>query len=316
MLIYSEKKISQELLPKGVIIKYFKGDEIKTASENSEIEIIICCRETARKVATIDLPSLKLLNLTSTGFDNVPIDVFNKKKIYVTNAENVYSVPISETVVYGMLQIVKKYHKNPNNRFLRLARNYKYITELKGKKVIILGAGNIGTAIAERLMGFDMNVIGYDKFADAKEPYLRVVNSISLLKQELIDTHFVISTLPGNDSTKGFINSELLDCMCSECIFVNVGRKSIYTEIDLYKSLKSRKIAGAVLDVFELIPNPITNRFRRLPNVIILPGVAAISKESKARLQKCLIENISLVFGNKAPKFIIGLDKMKNKEIS
>lgn len=316
MIIYSEEKISQELLPKGVIIKYFKGDEIKTASDKSEIEIIICCRETARKVAAIDWPSLKLLHLTSTGFDNVPIDVFNKKKIYVANAANVYDVPISETVVYGMLQIVKKYHKNPNNRFLRLVRNYKYIRELKGKKVIILGAGNIGTAIAKRLVGFDMNIIGYDIFDDTKEPYSRIINSTRLLKQELSDAHFVISTLPGNDTTKGFINSELLNCMCSECIFVNVGRKSIYVETELYKSLKSRKIAGAVLDIFEIIPNPITNRFRRLSNVIVLPGVAAISKESKMRLQECLIENISLVLENKTPKFIIGSNKIKNKETS
>ena len=103
---------------------------------------------------------------------------------------------------------------------------------------------------------------------------------------------YIISTLPDNNETKGFINNDLFDRMKNSVIIVNVGRKAVFNNDEFYCALKERKIGGAVLDMFEKIPNPLTNKFRRLKNVVVLPGVAAISKEVNPRLKEHMAKNI------------------------
>ena len=246
----------------------------------------------ASSCANLTLPSLKLFQLTSAGFDGVPLEIYAQKNIAIANAGNVYSAPIAETVVLGMLQIAKKLHKNPNNRRFKLTRGYKEITELQEKNVLIMGAGNIGTAVAKRLAGFDMNIDGYDPFCQDKPPYKTIIRTQEALTENLSTYDFVVSTLPDNPETRGFINSELLGAMKNTAVIINVGRKAVFNDKDFYNALKKKQLGGAVLDIFEKLPNPITNKFRRLKNTVILPGVAAISKEVTPRLNEHIEKNI------------------------
>ena len=246
----------------------------------------------AIKCADMNLPSLKLFQLTSAGFDGVPLEKFAEKGIVVANAGTVYSAPIAETVVFGILQMAKKLRKNPNNRNFKVYRHYNQITELCGKKVLIMGAGNIGTAVADRLMGFDMVIDGYDPFCPQKKQYSKILRNREELKNALKNYDYIVSTLPDNNETKGSINKELFDCMKNSAVIINVGRKTVFNENDFYVALRSKKIGGAVLDMFEKLPNPITNKFRRLKNVIVLPGVSAISSEVNDRLKEHMYKNI------------------------
>lgn len=83
-------------------------------------------------------------------------------------------------------------------------------------------------------------------------------------------------------------------------VIVNVGRKVVFNEEDLFTALKNKSIGGAVLDIFERIPNPVTNRFRRLRNVVVLPGVSAISQEVNGRLKMyCEANLLSAIEGKK-----------------
>ena len=80
--------------------------------------------------------------------------------------------------------------------------------------------------------------------------------------------------------------------MKKSAVIINVGRKSVFNQNDFYSALKAKNIGGAVLDMFEKIPNPLTNKFRRLKNVVVLPGVAAISVEVNTRLKDHMYKNI------------------------
>lgn len=273
---------------------------------NESVIAIAGSRAMSIKCADIAFPALKLFQLTSAGFDGVPCDTYANKNIAVANAGNVYSVPIAETVVFGILQMAKKIRSNPNNRHFNILRGYdRYITELEHKKALIMGAGNIGTAIAQRLQGFGMIIDGYDPYCPPKPQY----NIILKTKEELIENlnsyDYIISTLPDNDETKGFINNQLFDCMKRSAVLVNVGRKAVFNNADFYNALKTKKIGGAVLDMFEKIPNPLTNKFRRLKNVIILPGVAAISKEVNPRLKEHMAKNILAAINNEPLQNVI-----------
>lgn len=191
-----------------------------------------------------------------------------------------------------MLAMAKRLHNNPNNRHFKIQRHYNMITELLGKSVLIMGAGNIGTAIAYRLWGFEMKIDGYDPYCEEKRPYNRIIRNRKELLSHLNEYDYVISTMPDNNQTKNFVNREFLENMKSVSVIINVGRRAVIDENDLYRALKSKKIDGAVLDIFEKFPNPIKNKFRRLHNVIVLPGVAAISKEVNIRLEQHMTKNI------------------------
>lgn len=299
MLIFSEKEIFLGLLPQGVRL-------VRLDSANqAEIEVAVCSRVTAFKLANMELPRLKLVQLISTGYDGVPLEEFSKKRIQVANAPGVYGVPIAETVLFGILQMAKKYRSNPNNRRVRYTRGYSHICELAEKTVLVMGVGNIGTEVARRLAGFQMRILGYDIAVSVKEGFDQMLNSRDDLKTALSTCDYVVCTLPDTPETKGFVNRELLACMKKSCVFLNVGRRAAINERELFQTLKKKSIGGAILDIFEWFPNPITNPFRRLNNVVVLPGVAAISRESEIRLKHLIAKNIVNIFNKMPPEHVL-----------
>ena len=298
-IILTEKNLNGYSFPEDVSVKTVGINDLKSFDCNTDVYAIVGSRAMSRICADLDLPSLKLFQLTSAGFDGVPCDEFTKKGVAVANAGTVYSVPIAETVVFGMLTVAKKLRNNPNNRHFKFTRHYSTISELYGKNVLIMGAGNIGTAVADRLLGFDMTINGYDPYCPQKSQYRHIIRTRDELKSKVSEYDYIVSTLPDNEQTKGFINQELLDAMKSTAVIINVGRKSVLNEEDLYKALKSKTIGGAVLDMFEKIPNPITNKFRRLRNTVVLPGVSAISREVNVRLREHVYKNLVAVLEGK-----------------
>ena len=304
-IILSDKDVSAYSWPDDVVVKGVSYKTLDEYSGSDEVVAIAGSRAMAIKASTMNLPSLKLFQLTSAGFDGVPLDDYAQKGIMVANAGSVYSAPIAETVVLGILLMAKRLRKNPNNRFFKLTRGYSEITELCGKSVLIMGAGNIGTAVADRLSGFGMHIDAYDPYCAEKSQYDRIFRNRNDLVASMANYDYIVSTLPDNQKTKGFIDKELVSSMKKNAVIVNVGRKAVFNEADLYSALKSKQIGGAVLDMFEKLPNPITNKFRRLSNVIVLPGVAAISKEVNDRLKKHMSDNILSVLDGKMPQNII-----------
>ncbi len=291
-IVLSDKKLNHNDFPDDVVIKNVSYTELDKYDGNADVAVIAGSRAMAIKCSELSFPSLKLYQLTSAGFDGVPCEKYAEKGIAVANAGTVYSVPIAETVVFGMLLMAKRLRKNANNRHFKLLRGYSCISELDDKKVLIMGAGNIGTAVADRLAGFGMTIEGYDPYCPEKPQYSKIVRTRDELLGIIGEYDYVVSTLPDNEQTRGFINKELLSKLKPTAVIVNVGRKAVFDEGELYSALRSRRIGGAVLDMFEKLPNPITNKFRRLRNVVVLPGVAAISQEVNGRLREHMSKNI------------------------
>ncbi|OUO70297.1 NAD(P)-dependent oxidoreductase [Thomasclavelia spiroformis] len=304
-LILSDRKIKSERIGNDIKIQKININTLKNFDNNSNVVAIVGSRAIAKKAINMKLPNLRLFQLTSAGFDGVPILKYREKNIDVCNAGAVYSNPIAETVVYGMLQIAKKYWKNPNNHIFRPFRKYKYITELDSKRVLIMGCGNIGTAIAKRLIGFNMSIDGYDPYCEKKNEYIYIIRNRDTLINKINQYDYIISTLPDTKETNGFIDKSVLNNMSPNAVIINVGRKTVFNEKDLYQILKSKKIKGAVLDMFQKVPNPITNKFRRLKNTIVMPGVSAISQEVNINLTNVILDNLVKVLNNDEPKYII-----------
>ena len=285
-------------------VTFFKEGNIK-AFDGSDAEIIICSRATAREIIKYNFPALKLLQLNSAGFENIPLEEYAKKGVYVCNAGAIYAVCMAETVVFGVLQVEKRLREDPNNRRFKITRGYNLIGELKGKKAVMLGAGNIAVQVAKRLNAFDVECYGYDPYCAEKPEFVCIIRDRDGLKKLLTTVDYIINTIPLLDDTVGFVDNELISAMKKTAVFVNVARMATVNKADLFEALKKKSIAYAVLDMFEKIPNPFTNKFRRLKNTVVLPGVSAISKESKENLKVLFAENALRIARKERPLNVV-----------
>lgn len=266
-------------------------EAIKKYDGNESVEALICSRNVAQIAQHMNIPNLKVIQLFSAGFDDINPKLLQTKGIHLCNAANVYNIGMAEFVVYAMLMRAKRYNKSIKNRSIRPLRNYHYITELAGKTVGILGAGNIGQQIAKRLEAFDMHVWGYDLKTDNR-PHFEKVYNYEMLSEFLSGCDYIVNCMPLFKSTEGLLNREWFNLMREDVTIVNVGRRKLIVDEDFITFLKKHKDATAILDMFEKVPNPITNPYRRLNNVLVLPGVTAISQEINEKLASLIYENM------------------------
>ena len=287
MILCSDKRKCPQLAD----LQPVNADTIKQYEGNTEVEALICSRDVAQVAQHMNIPNLKVIQLFSAGFDNIDPKLLQSKGIHLCNAANVYNTGMAEFVVYAMLMRAKRYHKSLKNHWLRPLRNYHYITELAGKTVGVLGAGNIGGQIAKRLEAFEMHVLGFDIKTDDRPHFEKIYNAEGLT-EFLGRCDYIVNCMPLFKTTEGMLNREWFEKMKPDVTIVNVGRKKIINDNDFIVFLRSHKEATAILDMFEKIPNPITNPYRRLKNVLVLPGVTAISKEIDEKLSNLITENM------------------------
>lgn len=280
--------------PEMTGVKRVTATTIKEFENNPDVVALLCSRDVAQVAQHMNLPNLKLIQLFSAGYDGIDPKLLKSKGITLCNAANVYNVGMAEFVVYSMLMSAKRYNKGIKNRLLRPFRNYRYITELAGKTVGILGAGNIGSQIAKRLEAFDMNVIGYD-ITNAPRPHFSKIYTPDNVNDFLQSSDYIVNCMPLVKATESLIDKSWFDKMKKNVTIVNVGRKQIFNNSDFLTFLRANKDATAVLDMFEKYPNPFTNPFRRLSNVLVLPGVTAISQEINRKLIKLIECNVEQI---------------------
>src|SRR6185503_11308395 len=153
--------------------------------------------------------------------------------------------------------------------------------ELYNKTLGVLGMGRIGTELARRAMAFGMQVLAYD-------PYLTLARA-KALQVELIENFddifsrcdFITVHMPMTDETKGMINAAAFAKMKKGARVLNCARGGIIQEADLVEAIKSGKVAGAALDVYEVEPPPKDFGLRELPQVIMTPHLGASTEEAQ-----------------------------------
>ena len=278
--------------PEGYCLKPVDINSVKEFNGNTEVEAILCSRSLAAALEDLDLPSCRLVQLFSVGYDNIDLKYFKEKQIPLCNASGIYDNVLAEYVVYAMLLYAKRFHRSLKNRMFRIFRNYHYMTEIAGKTVGILGCGRIGSAIARHLSGFGVRLVGYAKTTTSKEGFDQIYNGADIVNL-FTESDFIVNALPHDESTIGLIDSSLLMHSKQDMTFINIGRESVFNGDDFYKYLKINKDATAILDMFDILPNPITNKYRRLSNVLVMPRIAAISQESGRILTELLEYNIN-----------------------
>lgn len=236
--------------------------------------------------------SLRYIQLTSAGFDRVPMDYVKEHNISIFNARGVYSVPMAEFAVCGVLELFKHSRFFLENQKNHCWIKHRELIELYGKKVCIVGCGSVGTECAKRFAAFGCNVVGVDMFPYQSEHYEQM-NDLSALDEALKISDVVVLTLPLTEQTHHMINAERLQKMKPDSVLVNIARGAVVDTMALTHALKTQMISGAVLDVFEEEPLGKNDILWSFDNVIITPHNSFIGNGNHSRLFNLIIKNLT-----------------------
>ena len=236
--------------------------------------------------------NLKFIQLTSAGFDRVPMEYVKENNIEIHNARSVYSIPMAEFAISGILQLVKQSRFFYENQKQHIWEKSRTLGELAGKRAVIVGAGNIGSEVAKRLKAFDVTVVGIDITTDER-PYFDKIELLATLDEQLKTADIVVLTLPLTDDTKGIFNKSKFDLLKYGAIFVNIARGQLVVENDLIDALNEKRLSGAVLDVFETEPLEKASPLWNMDNVIVTPHNSFVGDENQVRLYNLILRNLN-----------------------
>lgn len=235
--------------------------------------------------------NLKYIQLLSAGTDRVPIQYTAEKHIVVNNARGVYSIPMAEFAVSGVLQLIKHTDVFLEQKKACLWSKQRNITELNGRKILIVGAGSVGTETAKRFSAFTDEVYGVDVYVPAHHPWFKEIYDISKLNVALSDADVVVLTLPLTEETRHLFDKAQFCSMKQGAIFVNIARGGVVDETALIAALNDQ-LYGAVLDVFEQEPLPADSPFWKLEHVILTPHNSFVSDQNNRRMWELCKKNL------------------------
>lgn len=236
--------------------------------------------------------SLKFIQLTSAGFDRVPLDYINQKGIKIYNARGVYSIPMAEFVISGVLQLYKQSRFFYENQKKRFWEKHRGILELNQKTVCIIGCGNVGTECAKRFQAFGCKVLGVDLYPREDNAYEKIYSLVDI-DDCLSQADVVVLTLPLTEETRRIINDERFAKMKNGSVLVNIARGAVVDEQALLKALEG-KLLGAVLDVFEEEPLSPNNALWKKDNVVITPHNSFVGDGNNLRIQDVIFKSLKL----------------------
>ena len=191
----------------------------------------------------------------------------------------------------GVLQLYKQARFFYKNQLQHQWVKNRNIRELSESRILIVGAGSIGTEVAKRFQSFGCTVVGVDIVTGENACFDRIVH-FSELQNELPKADIVILTLPLTESTSGFFDSEFFSKMKTSAVFVNVARGRLVDESALVAALQNGKIAGAVLDVFEEEPLTENSPLWDMENVILTPHNSFVSDKNNGRLFDVIVSHL------------------------
>ena len=233
--------------------------------------------------------NLRLIQLTSAGLDRVPLDHIRAHGIELHNAAGVYSVPMAEFAVCGILQLYKQSRFFAANQAQHKWEKHRGLLELSDKRVCILGCGDVGCEIAKRLKAFGCHITGVNRTVRVLPDFDEVL-PLDKLAETAAACDILVCCIALSPETRGIVSREVFDRLPAGAIFVNIARGALADEAAMTKWLQSG--GHAVLDVFEEEPLPETSPLWEMENVLLTPHNSFVGEGNRARLWETIKENL------------------------
>lgn len=254
------------------------------------------------------LPSLRLIGASRAGLENIDVAAATERGIIVHNVMGRNAHAVSDFAIGLMFaearNIGRAHAAIKAGQWRKSYANSDFLPEISGKTLGIVGFGYIGSLVAKKLAGFDLDILVYDPFVS--DEALAAAGARRATKEELFsNADFVSVHARLTPETEGLVGPDEIACMKPTAIFINSGRAGLVNEDALYAALKERRIGGAALDVFWKEPLAEDSRWLALDNVTLTPHIAGTTADALNNSPFLLTRDVELLLSGEKPRFIV-----------
>ncbi|MFC1917744.1 phosphoglycerate dehydrogenase [Chloroflexota bacterium] len=286
--------------------------DVKTGLKEEELISIIgdyeavMVRSQTKVTADVIKAGKKLMVIAraGVGIDNVDVVAATQQGIAVVNAPTGNTISAAEHAIALMMALARHIPQaNASLKSCQWRRNDFLGTELRGKTLGVIGLGNVGSAVARRAQGLEMNVIGFDPLVS--EDYANKIRVQPVSLEELLkESDFISLHIPLNEKTRGIIGAKQLAMMKPGVRIINCARGGLIEEKALIAALKENRVAGVAVDVFEKEPCTESPLFV-VDNVIVTPHLGASTAEAQVTAAMDVAEQVADIFQGRAARYAL-----------
>lgn len=267
----------------------------ETAARIADADVVLTNKVVLDRTLIESAPKLKLICVCATGTNNIDLQAAQEKGIPVRNVAGYTGTSLSQHTIALLLALATHwhlYHRDvQQGRWSRspvFCRLDYPVMELAGKKLGIIGYGDLGQKVARLGEALGMEILVAESFSGQSKPG-RVPLSQLLAESDAISLH-----CPLTPQTRQLVDRRFLNAMKPGALLINTARGGLVDEAALADALRSGQLGGAALDVLSAEPPPADHPLLAddLPNLVITPHNAWISRESRQRLLDGVVQNI------------------------
>ncbi|KAL4562766.1 hypothetical protein LXL04_026796 [Taraxacum kok-saghyz] len=262
------------------------------------VKVVLCSANGPITAAVLrDLPALQLIVSSTTGVNHIDMLECRRRGIRVTNTGDLFSDDVADGAVGLLIDVMRRI--TGGDRFVRGGRwpatsVYPLGSKLGGKRIGIVGLGNIGSSVATRLEAMGC-IISYTSRHKKHSSYYTFYPNILELS---VNSDALIICCALTNNTRHMVNNSVMRALGKTGVIVNVARGAIIDEVDLVKCLVEGEIGGAGLDVFENEPS-VPKELFKLDNVVLSSHSTACTRECFYSAAQTVVANLEAFFMNK-----------------
>ncbi|GAC1683111.1 MAG: phosphoglycerate dehydrogenase [Candidatus Dormibacteraceae bacterium] len=290
--------------------------EAELIQQIPEFDALIVRSETRVTAAVLDAGrKLRVVGRAGVGVDNIDVEAATRKGIIVVNAPRGNIVAAAEHTIALLVSLARWVPQADASVKRGEWTRSKFIgTEIRGKTLGVIGLGNVGSEVAKRAHGLEMEVIAYDPVVSVERAELFNVELFTL-KEVLERSDFVTVHVPLVDANRNLISGPQLALMKPGARLINAARGGIVDEKALFEALNAGRLAAAASDVFETEP-PGDNPLLGLHNFVATPHIGASTVEAQVSVAFDVAEEVAAVLAGDLPRFAVNAPALPPEELA
>jgi D-3-phosphoglycerate dehydrogenase / 2-oxoglutarate reductase len=280
----------------------------------SAVGLVVRGGGVATRAMILCAPRLRVIGRSGAGYDSVDLTAANERKIPLVYVPGTGARAVAEAAVTLILALAKNLpywdrEVKAGNWRSRFQSNTK---DIAGSVIGLVGLGNIGSALADLLRGFNARVLAYDPMVSLKKASQHGAE-LTCLDQLLRTSDFVSLHAPLTAETSGMINRTTLGLMKPGAFLINLARGGLIESMDLlHEFLESGRLGGAALDVFEPEPPDHNHPIFQLKNLIASPHALGMTEGAMQQIFKSMADDMAAVLDGRRPRFVVNPQVLEN----
>lgn len=306
-----------------VLFEYYQlknASPSRIISQVKDAEIVLVNMARFSEKVMAGLTKTQLIIRHGIGYDNVDVQAATKHGIVFANEATASSEDVAEHAIVLILEVYKK--RRIQEKILKdwiktgkwSSKKIAPLYRMAGKTLGIVGCGNIGSRVLNRMKGFGLNILVCDPYLSRnrlKELGIKHTPFREILKKsDMVTVH-----VPVTEETRGMFNISTLSLMKKSAVLINTSRGPVVKTEDLVRTLKEDMIAGAGLDVFEKEPPEPDLELLSMDNAVLSPHIAWYSEEGGWDIRVMIMDDVRAFLKGKLPRFVVNPEVLDSPQL-